>query len=176
MENNDDLDRMIDSALAGYSSAQPLAGLEERVLNRVRLSARRRVIAWAVAGAVVASVMVAAIFVRMPRAPAPASHDVARLQTPGPSLPVPVKEEPRVAPKHRRGRIATMRAEPPRPLPKLEQFPSPMPITAEERALLAFVKHHPAEAKQFVAERQNGDKPIEIEPIEMAPLQRNGAQ
>jgi len=32
MENNGELDRTIDSALAGYSGVEPLAGIEERVL------------------------------------------------------------------------------------------------------------------------------------------------
>jgi hypothetical protein len=171
MENNDDLDRMIDSALAGYSSAQPLAGLEERVLNRVRLSARRRVIAWAVAGAVVASLVVAAIFVRMPRVPATAIHDTAAVETPAP--PRPVLQESQVAPKRRWGRAATKGAEPPRPLPKLEAFPVPTPLTAEERALLALVEHHPDEAMRLVAKRRESNKPIEIDPIQIAPIQIN---
>ncbi|HVP46741.1 MAG TPA: hypothetical protein VMT32_09165 [Bryobacteraceae bacterium] len=174
MESNGDLDRMIDTALAGYSSAQPLEGLEERVLNRVRLSARRRVIGWAVAMAVVASVVVAAIFVRIPRAAVPAGQDVARVQTPAPPRLVP--ETLRIAPKQRRGRIVTKRAEPPRPLPRLEQFPSPTPMTTEERALLAFVEHHPDEAKQLVTQQQKSGEPIEIQPIQIAPLQSDGAQ
>src|SRR5436305_2365987 len=38
----DDLDRLIDCGLAGYSSAEPLVGLEQRVLRRVRSVRRRR--------------------------------------------------------------------------------------------------------------------------------------
>jgi hypothetical protein len=38
----DDLDRLIDGALSGYSNVEPLAGLEDRVLNRVRVEASRR--------------------------------------------------------------------------------------------------------------------------------------
>jgi len=173
MESNGDLDRMIDSALAGYSSAQPLEGLEERVLNRVRMSARRRVLGWAVAGAVVASLVVAAIFVRMPRA---ASRDIVRVQTPAPPRLVPEVKQVRVTPKHRPRRIAIRRAEPPRQLPKLEQFPSPAPLTAEERALLAFVEHHPDEVKQLAAERQKSNELIAIQPIQIPPLRSDGAQ
>ena len=176
MESNDALDRMIDSALAGYSSARPLEGLEERVLNRVRLmdSARRRMLGWTVAIAVVASVVMVAILVRMPHAPV--SHDFARVHTPAPARPVPKVEEARVAPKHRRGRITPKRAESPKLLPKLEQFPAPAPLTAEERALLAFVEHYPDEAKQLVTERKKNDEPIEIQPIQMPPLPTDGAQ
>jgi len=176
MESNDELDRMIDSALAGYSSAQPLAGLEERVLNRVRLtdSARRRVLGWTVAIVAVTFVLLIAILVRMPYAPV--SHGIARVQTPAPARPVPEVEQVRVAPKHRRGRVATRRAGSPRPLPKLEQFPAPAPLTAEERALLAFVEHYPDEAKQLVTEQQKSGEPIEIQLIRIPPLQSNGAQ
>jgi len=174
MESNGELDRLIDSALAGYSSAQPLAGLEERVLNRVRLtdSARRRVLGWAVTIAVGASVVVAAIFLRIPHAPSPAMHDTAGIQTAAPPQSVP--EELRVAPKRCRVRIETRRAERGRPLPKLEQFPSPTPMTAEEQALRSFVERYPVGAQQAFAQLHKwSNEPVEIEPIQIPPIQIN---
>src|SRR5438876_436854 len=50
MRNNDhdELDNIIDGARSSYSDVAPLAGLEQRILNRVRLAeaSRRRKIRW----------------------------------------------------------------------------------------------------------------------------------
>src|SRR4051812_23921312 len=39
---HDELDNLIDGALAQYASAEPLAGIEQRVLDRVHLAESRR--------------------------------------------------------------------------------------------------------------------------------------
>ena len=116
MEGNDELDRRIDDALAGYAGAEPLAGMEERVLRRVRLASRRRAFGWAATIAVVASVVVEAIVVRTPRAVTP----TYRVGVQAVIRPAPVVEKARVMPV-RRVKARTLR---PRPLPKLEQFPA----------------------------------------------------
>ncbi len=170
MPGSDELDRVIDGALAGYSAVEPLAGLEERVLNRVRVAARRKQLTWAFAFVAVTAVVVAVIAVRIPRQPASKGNDITRVITPAP---VPAVEKARAVPK----RLVRSRAPRPGLLPKLEQFPSPTPMTAEERALVEFVGQRPAEAQQvFAALRKQGDDPIEIEPIQIPPLHKDGAQ
>ncbi len=169
MEGNDELDRRIDSALAGYSDAEPLAGLEERVLRRVRLATRRRMLGWAAAFAVAAALVVTAIVVRAPHHSDPPTY---RVGIPAVMRPAPVVEKPRVV-AVRRSKPRAVRA---RRLPKLEQFPAPTPLTGEERALRAFVEQHPAEARQVFAELQKSNEPIEIQPIQISPLQSDGAQ
>ena len=42
MQSDDELNSIIDRALSSYSDVQPLAGLEERVLNRIRASESAR--------------------------------------------------------------------------------------------------------------------------------------
>ena len=169
MEGNDELDRRIDSALVGYSDAEPLAGLEERVLRRVRLATRRRMLGWAVAFAVVASLVVTVIVVRVPDHVGP----TYRVGVPAVMRPAPVVEKARVV-TMRRARTRARRA---RPLPKLEQFPTPTPLTAEERALIAFVGRYPKEAQQaFEDLRKRSEEPIEIQPIQIPPLEDSGAQ
>src|SRR5690242_2465936 len=169
MEGNDELDRRIDNALAGYSGAEPLAGIEERVLRRVRTASRRRVFGWAAAIAVAAALVVTVSVVRTPRVVRP----TYRVEIPAVMRPAPVVEKARVV-TARRARTRARRA---RPLPKLEQFPAPTPLTAEESALIAFVKHRPAEAQQVFAELQKRvDEPIEIQPIQIPPLESDGAQ
>jgi hypothetical protein len=115
---------------------------------------------------------VAVIVVRTPHHLASRSNDVARVVTPAPAQAALAVERPRVVPK----RLVKPHALRPKPLPKLEQFPAPTPMTAEERALLAFVEQHPAEARQVFADLQKSDEPIEIQPIQIPPLQSDGAE
>lgn len=175
MESNGELDRMIDSALAGYSGAEPLAGMEERVLRRVRAgeATRRRPLRWAFAFVAAAALLVIAI--PTPRNPAPKTGNTARVEVPPLVLPAAAVEKPRVASKHRSGRIAARRAL--SSLPNQERFPAPSPLTAEEQALRSFVERYPVEAPQVFAQLQKwSNAPIQIEPIQTAPLQINGAQ
>lgn len=173
MESNDELDRRIDSALAGYADAEPLEGIEERVMRQVRAARRRRVFGWAAAMAVAAVVVMTVIVVRTPRVAAPKHDDIARVIVPVPERPVPAAETPRIVPRRRvNSRIARLE-----PLPKLEQFPAPTPLTEEERALAAFVARYPKEAQQaFEDLRKRSEEPVEIKPIEIPPLPDIGAQ
>jgi len=58
------------------------------------------------------------------------------------------------------------------PLPKLQDFPSRTPITAEEIAFVHFVTQSPKEAAKLFADwEQKAAEPIKIEPIEIAPLE-----
>jgi len=177
MESNgrDQLDGALDDALAGYSVAEPPAGLEGRVLHRIRAAEapRRRLAGWALAFAAAALVLVT-IVMRAPRNPAPHSRNIARAQIPSPARPAAKVEEPRVAREHHRGRIAAKRVA---PVPKQEQFPAPAPLTAEEQALRSFIERHTAEAQQVFAQLQKrSNEPIQIEPIQIAPLKIDGAQ
>jgi hypothetical protein len=168
MASNDELDRGIDDALAEYSGAEPLAGLEERVLHRVRVAARRRLFGWAAAIAVAAALVVTVSVVRVPHHADPPTY---RVGVPAVMRPAPEKSRVVTA---RRAKPRALRA---RRLPKLEQFPAPTPPTAEERALIAFVEHHPAEAEQvFAALQKRSDEPIEIQPIQIPPLRSDGAE
>jgi hypothetical protein len=176
MQSNGELDRMIDSALAEYSNAQPLAGLEERVLNRIRLveGARRRAFGWVAAIAVAASVVLVSILVRMPRTPAPPGNGIVPVPALAPSRPVPEAAELHGALKRHHGGIVRKRAEAPKPVEKLKPFPTPQPLTAEERTLRGFVERYPEEAGQALTQLQNwSNNPITIEPIQITPIQTN---
>ncbi len=166
--SRDELDRLIDGALASYSTAEPLAGLEARVLNRVHVTQpRRRLLAWALAFAVAASVVVSGIVVRTERhvvVPKPMTAKV----TPAPAPPAPMKPVARVR------RVARSRH--PGVLPKLEQFPSPAPLTAQERALVALARQDPEELGKFAEMERQSEAPLEIQPIQIAPLQQDGDQ
>jgi hypothetical protein len=179
MESNgrDQLNSMLDDALSVYSGAEPLEGLENRILHRVRAGEvkRRRPLRWAFA--VAAALVLVAIVMKTPHNPAPKTRDISRAEIPAPVSPRANVEDPGVAPKRRRRTIRARRTLLPESLPKQEQFPAPAPLTAEEQALRTFVERRPAEAQQVFAQLQKrSNEPIQIEPIQIAPLQINGAQ
>jgi hypothetical protein len=169
------LDRLIDSALSGYSDTQPLAGMEDRVLNRVRLAERghRRRLGWGIALALAASLAIVAILIQP--GPQHAPKSARRGPAPDRGLIAPPGER-RAATRHTARKPSAHTARP-RGLPKREQFPSPAPMNAEERALLALVRRNPEEARQMLAALQKRTtEPIAIQPVEVAPLNDEGAQ
>lgn len=163
----DDLDKLIDRALAGYSQAEPLAGLESRVLNRVRTAKteRRRLWRWALPVPVLAAILIAALA----RKPEPVP--VARIAPPpvaveSPALPPPAVPRPFAARTPARTPRPSVRAG----LPKRKMFPTPSQLTKEERLLVELAQSHPYELTDRPVEA------IEIEPIQIAPLQIDGGQ
>lgn len=175
------VDDLLEASLARYRGEEPRAGLEMRVLAGVRSrerAARRRWLGWAVAGCagLVAVIALTLHFARAPRrqptpsaslgqpaakAPAMASEAQPSLRPSGPVQ--RAGEEPRTA------RTAVRATKPTRP----EQFPTPMPLTEQEKLLLAYVSKA---GKAGLAEGANatGQTPITeltISAIKIAPLE-----
>ena len=172
--DRDELDDLIDRALPGYSRADPLDGLEDRVLRRVQTSGAPRRHPWfyrlGFAIPALAAVLFACIALRMgwnSQSPATNTTPMPVVSAPQPSLPPAARA---AAPKRDIGTGS-------RSLPKEEFFPARTPITAEERALVAWVGRAPAEAAQAFADLQERSaEPIAIQPIQIPPLQSDGAQ
>src|SRR5690242_15687415 len=123
MEN----DELLERALATYAGAEPRPGLEQRVIARVFSEPARprfRWLRWAWAVPALAGAVVAVLSI--PRTPAPpqAPRPPAAVVPVASAAPVPAR--PAI---HRRHRAA-------QPKPRL--FPTPSPLTAEERLLVAF--------------------------------------
>ena len=155
----DELDNLIDGALSTYSAAEPLAGLEQRVLDRVRLAeARRRRWRWGLVMAVPA--VAAAVFVILAPRPKPEPPPVAAVAPP--AIVLPTGPEP-IAPKPRR---IVRKPE----LPKRNLFPTMSPLTREERLLVQLAQSNP----ELLLAKPVDE--IEIKPIEIAPLQIDGPQ
>jgi hypothetical protein len=158
MAERDELDRLLDSALASYSDAEPLAGIEERVLRRVARSKRRPWLWW-LAGAVPAAACLLVLLtnreaIAPPQLPvAPRAVETAQTR-PEPAV---VKAPPKPRPVQRRPQVA-----------RQDQFPIAMPLTAQERGLLELAAVAPEAllVKPAVA--------IEIEPIQIKPLDLSG--
>ena len=187
MEDKDRfIDELLDAALARQHNAEPQAGVETRILERVRTSAtgqssRRR--AWVVVTAVAA----AAFLVVMVRV-ANRSHSPA-VQTPQISKVVPspqpnerlaASSETARQPGSRRAITTTERTEHhqrktsgrtvARHWPS--QFPTPTPLSPEERALVRYVQETPPQVlAASLFKEQSVEQPLEIKPLKIVPLE-----
>jgi len=170
----DELDRALENALARYSSVEPVAGLEQRVLNRVRAEGAAPRIGrlgfggWALAVGMLAGMAVGAVWWIRPvlhgAGEYPARVPAARAAEPAPQR----------APWTAGGRPVRKRATP-RTLAKRHEFPTPAPVSREERALLAFAEFAPDALREaFTAKDAPPVEPIRIEEIKVEPLQSDG--
>jgi hypothetical protein len=161
----DELERILESGIASYRNAEPLAGLEERVIGRIGRTEtpRRSVNAWlgilalGLAGMVVAGL----VFIPVKRSePRPRVAGVVAQARSIESPPV------RVLKPRRQGRITQVLRV--RALPKGPVFPTPLRLTAEERLMAMMVARNPDEAAEaFDSLRRRADEPIAIAPIVM---------
>lgn len=196
---SDDLDKLLQEGLESYCDAEPLAGLEERVLRHVR--DRRTVLRWTWFGwaaATACTCLVLMVVFELARdgyrqagslrstiATAPLSSEprvdrgtAAEKATPHLSNEVAanVPERQVVHAHSARAMVSLARKAKPEELPKLEVFPTPHPLSPEERALVEFVNQHPKEAAQLVDAERRSSEPIQIAAIHIEPLNTDGPQ
>jgi len=151
----------LDDLMAGYSTAEPLAGLEDRILQRVRAveSTRKRRRWWRLLAVPAAAALVFALLparrVEVVVAPPP------RVVEPEPVRSATAMERS----PHRRKRPSPVRSN-----PKREYFPTLSPLTPEEQVLVELARSQPAQLPPPPAEE------IAIKPIEIAPLVPDGRQ
>jgi hypothetical protein len=153
-KERDELDRTLDAALAKYASAEPQEGLEERVLANLRAANTRSAqsACWNWRFAVLAAVLaIAAVAVwqwNKPMQTPVANHPSTIKQAPvGPDLAHqdgnsarPIKSVHWRRPRHR-PRPETVAAN-----PKLDVFPSPLPLSEQEKILASYVAGYPEHA------------------------------
>lgn len=161
MADNEDLDRLLEEGIQSYIAAEPLAGLEQRVLARTRIQPKRnRTVATLTAAVACAGTVILAIAFHTSRDPAPVSS-VAAVHIAA-SHPITASSpKPVLVSQRRRSRYR---------LPKQAQFPTPQPVTPEEHLLLALIAAHPDQTAEAFASLRTQSDPIEIKPIEIKPL------
>jgi hypothetical protein len=155
-------DQWLDRALKRYGEAEPRPGLEGRVLANLRdadkRSGRR---AWLPAVAVAAALLVAAGVTFWGSYHGEAIKEVTANRGPAvievhPSKPNAFAGRAAVPAAHKQRRPARRKA--PSRLqeadePKLDQFPSPRPLSKQEEMLARYVREHPQQAR-LVAQAQ----------------------
>src|SRR5215472_18498061 len=186
-KRGDELDRLLDAELAKFADVDPRPGLEARILANLR---SEQPVAhagwrWGLAAAVAAILVVLALSLRANRPhPAVANHPIREHpmsyhplsdhSRKNPSLPNPAPEIQRTS----GGDAGALRQSTPRPVltagalrhqavvpnnPKLDQFPSPQPLSAEEIALPRYVKDFPKDAQLIAAAQLEFDLETEKE-------------
>jgi hypothetical protein len=170
---DDALDRALDAALAKYAAAEPRAGLEQRILAHLQSESvclpNRCWWRWCAAGAVVALL---AIMLAMPwrsnKPPSTATqrHPSAAIERAQPSAtPAAVNGEmPATAARLQRYKATRHHVRQPPVVadePKLDQFPSPEPLTKEELALVLYVRQFPGDAVIVASAQEEFEKEVQ---------------
>ena len=137
IEEQDDLLR---EALSSYAGREPRPGIEERVLRRVRAPRLGRRSAWALACLAAACVIV---MIMIPR------EETLEILAPQIAATLPV----------------VVKAEAARAIERPDRFPSPAPLTREERTLLAL-----ADSPILAGSGTGEITPIKIDEITIPPI------
>jgi hypothetical protein len=155
-QEHEALGRELDAALAKYASIEPRAGLEERVLANLRVERQKVSQGGFWRSAVLVMAMIAVAWVLTWKLGRPRQDSAApRPSTTLGSQPVPHRVstgEEKAVHSHRPivvQRASARRAHPPVIIaaePKLEQFPSPQPLSEQEKMLASYVANYPEHA------------------------------
>lgn len=171
----DALDRALDAVLAKYAADEPRAGLEQRVLTRLRsestCSPNRSWWKLSAAGAIAALLAITlglawrsnrpakTLVLRHPPTPVervqPATTQIA-LNAEKPATLV-------LRPKHKAKGHHAHQSVNAADAPKLDQFPSPAPLTSEELALVHYVRQFPRDAVTVASAQEEFEKEIQQE-------------
>jgi hypothetical protein len=164
------IDDMLDSLLANYSSAEPRPGLETRILANLREAEERKAsqgwwnFKWLWAGAVTAAIIVAMVLIGGRHRVAPPTHVVVRTSQPAPQreiqpyVPIAPKEMAKV-PRHKPSTGPTAQQNATLALNERPAvFPTPTPLSEQEKLLLSYLAGTPRE--QVIAESHSDEPPV----------------
>jgi len=180
MNHNEHLDNLLDEALSEYCDAEPLAGIESRLLLRLQASQPTRTnswLRWGLAAACLAALALV-IWIGMARRTSPTATPADELAAQPKTVPQPREFSapapgPAVVSENGRARDAAPRRATPSTITPAntkpataEVFPVPVPLTDEERAFVAALGQHP---EAVHATSASDDAPV-IAKIEIKPL------
>jgi hypothetical protein len=169
------VDELLDASLKQYRAEEPRAGLEMRVLAGVRSrqgAARRRRLVWALAAG---AGMLAAIVLVLHSARSPRREPVVSASAPRQAAKTaasPGSADSRIwSPRLVQGPREKPRTAKPavRATKRPEQFPTPMPLTEQEKLLLTYFAN--TTEPDLLAEINKADGAAEISNIKVAPLE-----
>jgi hypothetical protein len=166
------IDDMLDSLLANYSSVEPRSGLETRILANLRDAEEKETahgwwnFKWLWAGAVAAAIVMAAVLIGGRHRIEPPKHVMAKTS---PAIPEPaIQPHAPTAPKetvriYRRKPRATK--QPQNATLALSErpanFPTPVPLSEQERMMFSYLENTPQEIIVAQLPRNNDQKESE---------------
>lgn len=173
-DERDPLDEALQDALASYGRTPTNDGLERRILTRItgQSTRNRRIAPLALAMAAAAILLMTSLFwwrskATMQTLPASTTATVLRRIEALPKATSPAVVRAAVPVRAVRSR-KTPRA---RAEPKLPRFPTPSPLSDEERALVKLVTRYPNNVPQELTNFGGPIAPVEITALEIKPLQ-----
>jgi hypothetical protein len=159
---NDALERDFDAALAKYANVEPRFGLEERLLANLRAERERAAVRvwwrWPAAAAATVVVLILALFLSWrtghPQSGKTSAHNPSEGAKERPIA--KVAQKPHFASEGASARSANRPRHPAAVAtsePRLEQFPSPRPLSEQEEILARYVATYPEHATLVAAAR-----------------------
>jgi hypothetical protein len=168
-EKNREMDEMLDSLLASYSSAEPRPGLETRILANLREAEKEAAhgwwnFKWLWAGVVAAAIIVAAGLISGRHRVEPPTHVVVKTNplVPQPEIQphAPVKHNETAGIHHRKpSTVPTRRQNATLALNERPAvFPTPTPLSEQEKLLLSYLAGTPRE--EVIAQSHPDEPPV----------------
>ncbi len=166
------IDEMLDSMLASYSSVEPRPGLETRILAHLRETSEKQTaqgwwnFRWLWAGMVTAAIIVGTMLISARHRVEPPTHVTVKTTQPAPQLeiqpqaPIAPKETARI---YRRKPRAT---KPPQNSTlavsqRPANFPTPAPLSEQDRLMFMYLKNTPHEVVIAQLPRNNDQQESE---------------
>ncbi|WP_058186068.1 hypothetical protein [Terracidiphilus gabretensis] len=173
MPDDRELDHLLDTALSTY--AEPREGLEARVLANLSARPTRRWLPWIIALPIAACLLLLlTLYPRHDRTEPvrQAQHNPTPQMQPTPQSSTAQAALEPVRPPQPRTSIAHATRTAPAPLPKLDVFPTPQPLSSQERALIRYVAHIPEPDRRALAAAEDQPiAPLAIAAIQIHPLE-----
>jgi hypothetical protein len=164
------IDDMLDSLLANYSSAEPRPGLETRILANLRDAEEKEAahgwwhFKWLWAGVVAAAIIIAVVMIGRRHRVAPPTHVIVKTS---PAIPQPeIQPHAPAAPKE----TAKVYRRKPSVIAPIQQnatlalnkrpavFPTPTPLSEQEKLLLSYLAGTPRE--EVIAQSHSDEPPV----------------
>jgi hypothetical protein len=183
-QNRDELDILLDAALATYVDSEPSPSLTPRILAATRDMDRRPSpgwLSWAVP-ALAAALLITIFLTYRPAARRETPQPTADLSAPRvaasaermpntPAKSIATEATPHLgstAPREARSVRTTVPIQP--LLPRQDVFPTPTPLSPKEQALAALVSRSPEKIARQVAQPGEASQPQPIEPLRIAAI------
>jgi hypothetical protein len=168
--DDDSLEHEVDAALAEYAAAEPRAGLEKRILANLEEERKRTPFGewgrWTAVAALGAAVIVVVLsFMFRSAHQQRAAQPVPLAATPeenihsGTQAADPTSVKPRIVRKLRHLPVVATAG------PRLAQFPSPQPLSEQERILESYIEDYPDHAALIAEARTEALRQDEAEKI-----------
>lgn len=183
-QDRDDLDTLLDAALATYVDSEPSPGLTPRILAAASDLDRRLSLGWLSWGvpALAAALLMTIFLAHRPAERRETSQPTADLSAP--CVPASAERTPdtsgnriaaeatphlgSTAPRKARSVRTTAQIQP--LLPRRDVFPTPTPLSPEEQALAALVNRNPEKVARQVAQSFDHGPEPPIEPLRIAAI------